>query len=267
MKTRLRRTLVPLTLLACAAMVSCSTPQESAETPAQAEPETAQQSAVTPETEQQPTAEPALTSVIDTFPGLTIDTRAKTIRATASVSPWMFQDFEGRRWYIEQFVCSPGTKEHESLLVLDAQPSHLHAGLLLLGLEPGSPTTWTAGVPSPATGPAISIRFEYTDEGGTRRSIHPAKWTKSVEDDSAIDERDWVFAGSTQRQRSDGSVFYEADAAGTVIGLASFGSELLAWPAVVDHDEASGDLEWLANVEAMPPAGTPVTIVIEPAGE
>ncbi len=218
------------------------------------------------EPEPGPQTEPEPVHIIDTFPGLLIDTRARTIRASATVSPWMFQDFEGKRWYIEQFVCTPATKEHESLVVMSAQPSHLHAGLLLLGLEPGSPTTWSAGAASPPTGPAVSIRFEYTDDAGALRSVHPAAWTKSINDEAAIAETDWVFAGSTQRRRPDGSAFYEADAAGTVIGLASFGSELLAWPAVVDHDEASGDLEWLARIEAMPPAGTPITIVIQPAG-
>ena len=41
--------------------------------------------------------------------------------------------------WLEQVACMVGTREHESLVVVEAKPSEVHAALLLLGLEPGTP--------------------------------------------------------------------------------------------------------------------------------
>jgi len=49
--------------------------------------------------------------------------------------------------YLEQVVCTPGTRGYESLIIAFAQPSHIHAALLLLGLEPGKPGRWEAITP------------------------------------------------------------------------------------------------------------------------
>jgi len=38
-------------------------------------------------------------------------------------------------------ACTKGTKEHESIVAIKAKPVHIHAALLLLGAEPGSPAT------------------------------------------------------------------------------------------------------------------------------
>ena len=40
---------------------------------------------------------------------------------------------------LEFFCVSKGGPEHESVLRTSAKASHIHAGLLMLGLEPGSP--------------------------------------------------------------------------------------------------------------------------------
>ena len=44
-----------------------------------------------------------------------------------------------REGYLEHFMCSKGTKEHEAILATDAVPHLIHAGLLLTGAEAGHP--------------------------------------------------------------------------------------------------------------------------------
>ncbi|GAB4552923.1 MAG: hypothetical protein Tsb0013_15340 [Phycisphaerales bacterium] len=178
----------------------------------------------------------------------------------AYVSPLIHSGLEGRNYYLEQFVCIPNTKEHESLLVTEAKPSHLHAALLLLGIEPGRPVIWDeSGEASDAQGPALRVLFVYENERGERVEVHPAAWTRHIDTGETMAMRDWVFSGSTVRS-ARGREFYEADAAGTVIGLASFGGETISWPVYVSDLEETGDLAWLARTEAMPPARTPVVV-------
>ena len=45
--------------------------------------------------------------------------------------------------WLEQIACSPGTREHEALVVVEIPPSDVHAALLSAGFEPGSPGRWS----------------------------------------------------------------------------------------------------------------------------
>jgi len=52
-------------------------------------------------------------------------------------------DLEGSvcldRGYLELIACTKGSKEHESIVAIEARPMHIHAALLLLGANPGNP--------------------------------------------------------------------------------------------------------------------------------
>jgi len=45
--------------------------------------------------------------------------------------------------YLEQIACGVASREHESLVVIKAKPSAIHAAMLLAGFEPGAPGKWT----------------------------------------------------------------------------------------------------------------------------
>jgi len=51
---------------------------------------------------------------------------------------------------------------------------------------------------------------------------------------------------------------------GTVIGLATFGSEVIAPVEAVSPEAAVDEPVWIADRAEVPPIGTPVTVVIEP---
>lgn len=204
------------------------------------------------------------------LPHITIDRDARVVEFEARVSPLVHaSDERDDEFPLEQFVCIPDTKEHESLLVTDALPSHIHAALLLIGLEPGSPTTWRRGegevVVTPPTGPEVTVEFVFEDEGKVH-TVSPVAWVRSIEGDDELPALSFVFAGSVIRQMNERDR-YEADTAGTVVGLASFGTEVLAWPELVSHEFDDGDLVWYADLDVVPPNGTPVTVRITPVGE
>ena len=71
-----------------------------------------------------------------------------------------------REGYLEHFMCSKGTKEHEAILATDAVPHEIHAGLLLTGAEPGHPVRFLAQF-EPPTGTPIAIELRWTQDGKT----------------------------------------------------------------------------------------------------
>ena len=76
-----------------------------------------------------------------------------------------------------------------------------------------------------------------------------------------------MFAGSAMRASAGGAgERYAADGSGSVAGIVTFGDETIACIDVLS-DQASVDApQWQANTAAMPPSGTPVVLVIRPAG-
>jgi len=65
------------------------------------------------------------------LPGMTINPREGYVDLEATVCL-----DEGM---LELIACAKGSKEHESILAVEAQPMHIHAALLMLGSEPGHP--------------------------------------------------------------------------------------------------------------------------------
>ena len=72
----------------------------------------------------------------------------------------------------------------------------------------------------------------------------------------------WVFAGSRLREFR-GREVYDADGTGQLVGLHTFGSEVIAWTRVESPEAAVDAPQWLANNDLVPPIGTPVRVRIE----
>jgi len=196
------------------------------------------------------------------MPHIRIDAPAKRIEIDAKVS-LEFSDPPGARIFLEQVACIPDTKEHEVLVVTRAKPSHVHAALLAIGLEPGKPATWTQEdgkvIPHAPEGPKVRVELVYKDEAGNEVVKAPTDWVVNAKNGEAWPEGDFVFAGSVLRER-DGRAQYLADTEGTLIGLTSFGTEVIAWPRVISPDSGIDDPEWIARGDAVPKMGTPIVI-------
>jgi hypothetical protein len=86
-----------------------------------------------------PTLQDALQKVM--FPGVTINVQERCVDVEGSVCL--------HRGGLELVACTKGTKEHESIVMIEAKPMHIHAALLLLGARPGSPATRKQWVDQP----------------------------------------------------------------------------------------------------------------------
>lgn len=164
--------------------------------------------------------------------------------------------------FLEMFACTKDTREHESIVVVDAQPSTMHLGLLLLGLEPGKPLSYDVSVDPPklvpATGPKIGVYIVQTIDGKEKET--PAnEWVKDNKTGKKMKDNTWLFAGSAQTTY-EGKPLYLADVNGSVVSLVNFGDDLLTRDNQLTQDNASHDKVWAPNTDAIPKVGTKVIL-------
>lgn len=205
------------------------------------------------------------------FPGLAINLKERCVDVEASVCL--------RRGLLELVACTKGTKEHESIVVVEAKPKHIHAALLLLGAKPGSPATrqpleaqaerW---IDVPPHGGPVDVSLVLRDEEG--------KWAERPIDDFIVSARQssdatasaapvpkrpthtFLFAGSVLQGDGPGPRRYLSDDSGNVISLSTFGDELLCLPAI--HSQANDALQWQVDPTHLPAVGSNVTLRLRP---
>lgn len=163
--------------------------------------------------------------------------------------------------WLEVAVCRRGSREHESVVVVDASPSTIHAALLLAGFEPGSPATWNrrTGWNEP-TGTPVEVSIQLGENDG-RRVVPLAD---VIQDDRGDHALEWVFAGSLMRTTAgseDAPRTYMADLGGTVVGLSTFGDEVVAAREVRSPDVAVDPATWRLRAGVLPTADTSVLVV------
>jgi hypothetical protein len=167
-----------------------------------------------------------------------------------------------QRGLIEVFACAPEGKTHESVLVLDCVPSGLHAGLLALGLEPGTPAE--AGTQSEymkPEGPGVRVDVRWSDEAG-EHVARAEDWIWSEKDGAPMVPCAWVFAGSfLQPVPGADEAAYAADSVKSLITTYHDATSILENPYLDGID----DTVYFANERAVPAVGTPVTVVLSPA--
>lgn len=220
--------------------------------------------------EQQETDEPKRDIVV-VADGLWVDLAAREVFIHAEVCL--------REGWLEQLLCTPSTREHESIFVTSVRPSLVHASLMLLGLEPGSPGSWRLEgdriVEVEPTGPDVDVEVLF-------RALEPGE--RVIEDDSRtplgalvrgihhhsagehplLGSR-WRFGGSVLDERETlpaGMPRYVADWSGSIIGLVTFGDEVLGLPVVYPDQVDVAPPEWFADPADIPEVGRAVTIIL-----
>lgn len=163
-----------------------------------------------------------------------------------------------REGELELFACSPNTKEHETIVRVRCRPVHVFQALGLIGLEPGKPPLYDNKTKEvvPATGQRLDINVRWTADGRTQ-TVPIWQWLWNKQDNRPSDPVEWVFSGSMVTKEG----YLLADMDGTVITVVDFESALISVPA--HHTSSNADLWLQAYTEKIPPAGTPVTVIIE----
>jgi hypothetical protein len=209
----------------------------------------------------------------EVFPGVRANLQDRTVSFDGYV-PLDAHDPETPIVYLELIACSPDTREHESLVATTARPSHIHAAMLLIGLEPGTPGrfVWNAATREydsiEPTGDRVAVTLSHTTDSGEVATAPATDWVIDQRTGGTLEPLDgsdprsaWVFSGS-KIVDFDGREFYDADGSGTIIGLTTFSTETIAWIDVFSHRADIEEPRWIANAELVPSIGTPVVVTI-----
>lgn len=161
-----------------------------------------------------------------------------------------------REGVLEMFACPTNTKEHESVVAVDAPAFLLHTALLAIGAEPGKPVRFEPEF-RPPSGPRIEVTVAWTDADGEARTASAQSWIRDTETGAAM-KLPFVFAGSGFWTDPDsGRQRYLADA-GDLICVSNFGTAMLDVP--VASTQANGELLFEPFTERIPPIDTPVRL-------
>jgi hypothetical protein len=162
---------------------------------------------------------------------------------------------------LEAFACPKQTKEHEAIVATRCPARLIHAGLLAIGLEPGSPVSFDP-VYAPAQGPKVAVRVRWKDADGVLQERPAQEWVRNSKTGKQL-EADWVFAGSGfWRDPADGTQHYQADG-GDMICVSNFPTAMLDLP--IESSESNDGLLFQAFVGRVPPVGTAVELILAPA--
>lgn len=205
------------------------------------------------------------------FPGVAINVQERCVDVESSVCL--------HRGALELVACTKGTKEHESIVAIEAKPRHIHAALLLLGTKPGSPASrqqlgdqaerW---LDIPPHGGPVDVFLVLKDNEGTlvehpisdfMASANKRSGGSAFADQKArVPPHTFLFAGSVLDGNGPGPRRYQSDESGNVISLSTFGDELLCQPAI--HSQESAALLWQVNATSLPAVGSRVTLRLRP---
>jgi biopolymer transport protein ExbD len=167
-----------------------------------------------------------------------------------------------RQGALEFLVVGWQTKTHESILQTRARASHLHAGLLMLGLVPGKPARWAGPGEGmrflPPAGAGLKMRFNWKDAEGKSRGADAADWLAGEEDREIERPEQWIFIGSDVLP--DGRYWAELD--GEMVSITNFASAVIDVP--FRSSSVNDERGFSAKTDAIPPTGTKVEVVLTP---
>jgi hypothetical protein len=210
------------------------------------------------------------------LPGITIDAEKKRVDIDARVCL-----DEG---LLEVIACIPDTKEHESLVMIDSVPMHVHVAMLLLGAKNGNPAMVTPAnkeqaewIHHPPRGDSISVSLILVNAKGDSierpvsdfirrrkgRNGFDEDKTEPIQEEQEADQpakvfKTFLFTGSRTIEAGNDTRQYVADESGNVVSISTFGDEVLGLPSHVSH--ANDALVWEINPKHLPDKGTKVKL-------
>ncbi len=183
--------------------------------------------------------------------GIKVDRAGRTVRAAGKI---VF-----REGPLEFLACSSGTKEHESVIVLEAKPFVLHLAVLALNVKPGSPVDQAEKKQVPK-GQDFMLFVAWTDKDGKRHEVPANRFVREVKGKKLLAENRWVFTGSrVEREPKTGRRLYMADQTGAMVSVYHDPTTMFDLPLA----EADSDETYEANTEAIPPLNTEVELTLK----
>ncbi len=107
-----------------------------------------------------------------------------------------------REGLLEMLCCPAQTKEHESILAVDARANVIHAGLVALGAKPGAPVQYRPEF-KPPTGQPIDIFLQWNDPQGKPHRARAQDWIRNATHRMYVAPFEKLPAGLTLPDRDD----------------------------------------------------------------
>ena len=162
-----------------------------------------------------------------------------------------------QRGQIEFFACPRRTKEHESVVAVDASARLVHTGLLAIGMQAGEPVQFAPDYRA-ARGPQVRVEVRWTDAEGMPQTSDAKDWVRNTRTGMSL-ETDWVFAGSSfWRDEATGEEYYQADG-GDLVCVSNFPTAMLDLP--IASSQSNEALLFEVFDSRVPLRGTPVELV------
>jgi hypothetical protein len=159
---------------------------------------------------------------------------------------------------IEVFACLEKTKEHEAIVATRSTARLVHAALLAIGLDPGSPVSFDPEYVA-AKGPVVNVRVRWKDAAGKPHEVRGQDLIRNTKTGKPLDA-EWVFAGSAfWRDPNDGSEYYQADG-GDLICVSNFPTATLDLP--IESSQSNESLLFEVFEGRVPPRDTEVELVL-----
>jgi hypothetical protein len=166
-----------------------------------------------------------------------------------------------RRGGLEMLVCPWGTKDHESIVSVNAAASEVHAALLAVGAKPGKPVQWEPEY-QPVSGSVINIQVTWREPSSKQLVTRWAKeLVRSYRTGRALGQ-DWVFGGSVmEKDPETGETFYWGDG-GELVCLSNFSSATI--DLNIPSTSSNEGLMYEAFTENLPRRGTKAYVKLTP---
>jgi len=169
-----------------------------------------------------------------------------------------YEVLQGR---IEYALTGPGGKGYESLLMTDADPRKLMDAIAAIGVKPGAPAGQTDGVERLPRGGRLRISVEF-ERNGVRERRPLGDFVRDAELKGPMGPGAWVYTGSLPgRNPATGEDVPQAALTGNLIALHLRDASVLVQNA---QERARDFRRFLPESAALPPEGTPVTLILEP---
>ena len=160
---------------------------------------------------------------------------------------------------LEMLICPRRTKEHETIVSVNAESWQVHAALLAVGAEQGVPARWVPEY-TPAWGPKIAVQMMWRDEETKQvKTIDGKQWILDSETQKPM-THELVFGGSYEEPLMDGGPRQYVANAGELICLANFSTSTIDL-RILDQDAG---LYFEANTSLIPPINTQIYTLIKP---
>jgi hypothetical protein len=165
-----------------------------------------------------------------------------------------------REGMLEMFACLRNTKEHESIVSANTRAFLVHAALVGLGADPGTPVQFQPTY-KPPTGPEIEIFVQWRDEDGNDEIVKAQELIKDARTGKPM-AHPFVFAGSLfWKDPENGRTYYMAEQ-GDFICVSNFGTAMIDIP--IESSQENEERRFVAFTEKIPPLGAPVRLILKP---